>query len=107
MATATTPRTRISGGSFLIEGRELSDVFTPEDFNDQHQLIAQTAEDFANNEIVPVIDKIEKKDFSVTRDLLKKASDLGLCSVEVPEQYGGADIDKVSAAIIADRMAKC
>src|SRR5215472_7702839 len=106
MATATASKQRISGGSFLIEQRELSDVFTPEDFSEQHQLIAQTAEDFANNEIVPAIDRIEKKDFAVTRELLKKASDLGLCSVEVPEQYGGADIDKVSAAIIADRMAK-
>ena len=106
MAKVAAPKARISGGSFLIEPRDLADVFTPEDFSEQHQLIAQTAEDFANNEIVPAIDKIEHKEFSVTRDLLKKASDLGLCSVEVPEQYGGSDIDKVSAAIIADRMAK-
>src|SRR5690349_16411052 len=98
MATAAAPKTRITGGSFLIEQRDLSDVFTPEDFNDQHQLIAQTTEEFATNEIVPAIDKIEHKDFATTRELLKKASELGLTSVEVPEQYGGADIDKVSAA---------
>src|SRR5438132_3179239 len=106
MATATVPKQRILGGSFLIEERELADVFMPEDFNDQHQLIAQTAEDFANNEIVPAIDKIEHKDFAVTRALIKTASDLGLTSVDVPEQYGGADMDKVSSAIIADRIAK-
>src|SRR5216683_2013857 len=106
MATAAVPKSRISGGSFLIEERELSDVFTPEDFNEQHQLIAQTAEDFANNEIVPAIERIEHKDWATTRELLKKASDLGLCSVDVPEQYGGADMDKVSSAIIADRIAK-
>jgi alkylation response protein AidB-like acyl-CoA dehydrogenase len=106
MATAAVPKTRILGGSFLIEERELNDVFTPEDFNEQQQLIAQTTEDFANNEIVPAIEKIEHKDFAVTRELLKKASDLGLCSVDVPEQYGGADMDKVSSAIIADRIAK-
>jgi alkylation response protein AidB-like acyl-CoA dehydrogenase len=106
MATAAVPKSRILGGSFLIEQHELNDVFTPEDFNEQHQMIAQTTEDFANNEIVPAIDKIEHKEFDVTRGLIKKASELGLTSVEVPEQYGGADIDKVSAAIIADRIAK-
>ena len=106
MATAAVPKSRILGGSFLIEQHELENVFTPEDFNDQHQLIAQTTEDFANNEIVPAIEKIEHKEFDVTRGLIKKASELGLTSVEVPEQYGGADIDKVSAAIIADRIAK-
>src|SRR5260370_24438606 len=106
MATATMPKARIAGGSFLIEERDLRDVFTPEDFNEQHQLIAQTAEDSATNEIVPAIEKIEHKDWATTRDLLKKASDLGRCSVDVPEQYGGADMDKVSSAIIADRIAK-
>ncbi len=107
MATAAVPKTRITGGSFLIEERELSQVFLPEDFNEQHQLIAQTAEDFANHEIVPAAEKIEHKEFAVTRELLKKASDLGLTSVDVPEEFGGADMDKVSSAIIADRLAKC
>jgi len=106
MATAAVPKSRILGGSFLIEQHELDSVFTPEDFNEQHQMIAQTTEEFAVNEIVPAIDKIEHKDFETTRGLIKKASELGLTSVEVPEQYGGADIDKVSAAIIADRIAK-
>src|SRR5207248_8123176 len=68
--------------------------------------IAQTAEDFANQEIVPALEKIEHKDWATTLDLLKKASDLGLTSVDVPEQYGGADMDKLSSAIISDRIAK-
>ena len=79
MATTTAvPKTRISGGSFLLETRRPDEVFTPEDFSEQHQLIGQTAEEFAVNEIVPNIEKIEHKDFSVTRDLLKKAGELGL-----------------------------
>jgi alkylation response protein AidB-like acyl-CoA dehydrogenase len=107
MATTTAvPKTRISGGSFLLESRQVDEVFTPEDFTEQHQLIAQTAEEFAVNEIVPNIEKIEHKDFSVTRDLLKKAGDLGLSSVEIPEVYGGLEMDKVTAAVIADHIAK-
>ena len=106
MATATMPKTKIMGGSFLIEEQKPEAVFTPEDFTDQHQLIAQTAEEFAKNEIAPNADKIEKKDWALTRELLKKACELGLATVDVPEEYGGADMDKVSSAIIADRMAR-
>jgi len=106
MATTAVPKTRISGGSFLLETRQPDEVFTPEDFTEQHQLIGQTAEEFAVNEIVPNIEKIEHKDFSVTRDLLKKAGDLGLSSVEIPEAYGGLEMDKVTAAVIADHIAK-
>src|ERR1700690_2378450 len=107
MATTTAvPQTRISGGGFLLEERKSDEVFTPEDFSEQHRLIGQTAEEFAVNEIVPNVEKIEHKDFSVTRDLLKKAGDLGLSSVEIPEAYGGLEMDKVSAAIIADHIAK-
>ena len=106
MATATMPKTKIMGGSFLIEEQKPEAVFTPEDFNEQHQLIAQTAEEFAKNEIAPNADKIEKKDWALTRELLKKACELGLATVDVPEEYGGAEMDKVSSAIIADRMAR-
>src|SRR6267142_4799640 len=107
MATTTAvPGTRISGGSFLLEERRTDEVFTPEDFTEQHRLIGQTAEEFAVNEIVPNIEKIEHKEFAVTRDLLKKAGDLGLSSVEIPEAYGGLEMDKVTAAVIADHIAK-
>ena len=107
MATTTAvPQTRISGGSFLLDERKPDDVFTPEDFTEQHLLIAQTAEEFATNEIVPNIEKMEHKDFSITRDLLKKAGELGLSSSEIPEAYGGLEMDKVTAAVIADHIAK-
>jgi alkylation response protein AidB-like acyl-CoA dehydrogenase len=107
MATpSAVAKTRISGGSFLLESRQPDDIFTPEDFSEQHQLIGQTAEEFAVKEIVPNIEKIEHKDFSVTRDLLRKAGELGLSSVEIPEAYGGLEMDKVTAAVIADHIAK-
>jgi alkylation response protein AidB-like acyl-CoA dehydrogenase len=106
MATAVVPKTKIPGASFLLEERQPNEIFTPEDFNEQHQLIAQTTEDFAENEIVPNIEKIEHKDFSVTRELLKKAGELGLTAVDVPEAYGGMEMDKVTSAIIGERIAK-
>jgi alkylation response protein AidB-like acyl-CoA dehydrogenase len=106
MATTAAPRVTIAGGSFLLESRRPEEVFIPEDFNEQHRLIAQTAEEFAQNEIVPNIEKMEHKDFSVSRELLKKAGELGLSGVEIPEAYGGLEMDKVTAAVIADRIAK-
>src|SRR6476469_3779556 len=104
--TSATPNSPIAGGSFLLETRDAASVFTPEDFSEQHRLIAQTAEEFAQNEIIPNIEKMEHKDFSATRDLLKKAGDLGLSGVEIPEIYGGLEMDKVTAAVIADHIAK-
>jgi len=106
MATTAVPKSRISGGSFLLEERQTSEVFTPEDFTEQHTLIGQTTEEFAVNEILPNVERIEHKEFQVTRDLLKKAGDLGLSGVEIPEAYGGLEMDKVTAAVIADHIAK-
>ena len=106
MATVTAvPTAKISGGSFLIEACPPENVFTPEDFTEQHKLIAHTAEEFAVNEILPNIEKMEHKEFSVTRELVKKAGDLGLSAVDTPEAYGGLQMDKVTSAIIADRLA--
>src|SRR5215475_903031 len=106
MATTAMPKSKISGGSFLLEERQPSEVFTPEDFTEQHQLIGQTTEEFAVHEILPNIERIEHKEFQVTRDLLKKAGDLGLSGVEIPEAYGGLEMDKVTAAVIADHIAE-
>src|SRR6266436_3589428 len=107
MATTTAiPKTRISGGSFLLESRRPDEGFTPEDFTEQQQLIAQTAEEFAVNEILPNVEKMEHKDFSISRGLLKKAGELGLSGVEIPEAYGGLEMDKVTAAVIADHIAQ-
>src|SRR5713101_3334837 len=105
-STTVSAKTTIPGGSFLLDSRRPDEVFTPEDFTEQHLLIAQTAEEFAQNEIIPNIEKMEHKDFSVSRGLLKKAGELGLSSVEIPEAYGGLEMDKVTAAVIADHIAK-
>src|ERR1700745_2316902 len=106
MATTAIPKSKIAGGAFLLEERQPSEVFTPEDFSEQHLLIGQTTEEFAVNEILPNVERIEHKEFQVTRDLLKKAGDMGLSSAEIPEAYGGLKMDKVPAAVIADHIAK-
>ena len=104
--TFSIPAGKASGGSFLIEACNPDEIFTPEDFTDQHKLIAQTAEEFATKEIVPNIEKLEHKDFPLLRELVKKAGDLGLSAVDTPEAYGGLQMDKVTSAIIADRVAR-
>ena len=109
MATMTAPLTptkRIPGGSFLISDATPADCFFPEDFSDEHRQIAQTTADFAINEVVPVSDAIEAKEFTVTRRLLREASELGLTSVDIPEEYGGLEMDKVTSAIVAENIAK-
>jgi butyryl-CoA dehydrogenase len=109
MATMTAPLTptkRITGGAFLISDATPADCFFPEDFTDEHKQIAQTTSDFAMNEVVPASDAIEAKDFTVTRRLLREASELGLTSVDIPEEYGGLGMDKVTSAIVAECIAK-
>src|SRR5581483_8368625 len=105
MSTTLSAPSAVQGGSFLLESRVPEEVFTPEDFSEQHQLIAQTAEEFAQKEILPNIEKMEHKDYSVSRELLKKAGELGLSSSEIPEAYGGLEMDKVTAAVICDHIA--
>jgi len=107
MATLITLTSKtIQGGSFLISDSTPQDCFFPEDFSEEQRQIAQTTAEFATNEIVPVSDQIEAKDFSVIRRLLKEASELGLTSVDIPEEYGGLEMDKATAAIIAENIAR-
>jgi len=104
--SAPADRKILSGGSFLISDPAPADCFFPEDFTEEHRQIAQTTSEFATNEVVPASDQIEAKDFPVTRALIQHASELGLTSVDIPEEYGGLEMDKVTSAIIADQIAK-
>src|SRR5215469_11893668 len=104
MATTLAPSAVVTGGSFLLNEADPANVFTPEDFSEEQLQIASTAAEFAANEVLPAADDIEAKHFDVTRALLKKAGDLGLMAVDIPEEYGGLAMDKVTSAIIADRM---
>jgi alkylation response protein AidB-like acyl-CoA dehydrogenase len=94
------------GGSFLIEERDPQDVFTPEDFTEEHRQIAKTAVDFTLNEVMPLASDIEAKKFEVTRKLLRNAGELGLMGADIPEAYGGLEMDKVTSAVIAESMSR-
>ncbi|MGB3260425.1 acyl-CoA dehydrogenase family protein [Paenisporosarcina sp.] len=96
----------IKGGSFLVEDVELDRVFTPEDFTDEHKMIAKTTEDYVTHEVVPVIENLEHHEFEHSVRLLKSAGDLGLLGADVPEEYGGLALDKVSSALIAEKMSR-
>jgi alkylation response protein AidB-like acyl-CoA dehydrogenase len=109
MATMTAPITdtkHIPGGSFLITDPTAADCFFPEDFTEEQRQIAETTANFAVNEIMPASDQIEAKDFAVTRRLLKEAADLGLTAIDIPEEYGGLEMDKVTSAIVAENISK-
>jgi alkylation response protein AidB-like acyl-CoA dehydrogenase len=103
MATTLAP-SPVTGGSFLLNEPDAESIFTPEDFSDEQRQIASTAAEFAAQEVLPAAEEIEAKHFDVTRSLLRKAGELGLMAVDIPEDYGGLAMDKVTSAIIADRM---
>jgi len=94
------------GGSFLIEETASGDVFTPEDFSEEQKMIRDMTEQFVEAEVLPQVDKIEGKDWSVTVSLLRRCGELGLLGIEVPEKYGGENLDKVSSMIVSERFAR-
>ena len=102
-STTASPIVAAAGGSFLLETRTPEEVFTPEDLNEEQRQIAATAAEFARVEILPNVAAIEAKTPGVMARLLRKAGELGFTSVDVPEEYGGMGMDKVSLTVIADR----
>ncbi|WP_138826403.1 acyl-CoA dehydrogenase family protein [Bacillus altitudinis] len=94
------------GGSFLIDETNYEHIFTPEDFSDEHQMIGKTTEDYILQDVVPYIDQIENHEFEHSVRLLKKAGELGLLGADVPEEFGGLGLDKISSAIITEKFAR-
>ena len=107
MATETrTPVVAARGGGFLIEERKVEEVFTPEDFTDEQRMIGETAAEFMEKEMVPRIPEILALKYETTRSLLRKAGELGLLGVEIPEEYGGAGLDKVCGCLVSEKSAR-
>lgn len=94
------------GGAFLIEDLTANDVITPEDFTDEHHMIAKTTEEFVVGEVVPKIDQLENHEFEHSVALLKKAGELGLLGADVPEEYGGLSLDTISSSLITEKFAR-
>ncbi|MGG5252104.1 acyl-CoA dehydrogenase family protein [Neobacillus sp. SM06] len=96
----------IKGGSFLIEDVSFEQLFTPEDFSDEHKMIAKTTDDFVEKEVLPQLEYLENHEFHRTVNLLKEAGELGLLGTDVPEEYGGLGLDKISSSLITEKMAR-
>jgi len=94
------------GGSFLLEDSAAEDVFTPEDFSEEQIMIRDMAEQFVEEEVLPQQEKIENKEWDVTVSLLRRCGELGLLGIEVPQKYGGEELDKVSAMIVAEKLGR-
>jgi alkylation response protein AidB-like acyl-CoA dehydrogenase len=106
MATAPVSQVLNRGGAFLITPVRPEDVFTPADFSDDQRLIGQTAEEFVQKEVMPAIPELEAhKDEHLMAQMLKKAGEIGLLGGGIPEAYGGSGLDKISAAILAEKLA--
>jgi alkylation response protein AidB-like acyl-CoA dehydrogenase len=97
----------LRGGGFLLAESEPGQVFTPEDFSEEQRMIADMTEQFVRREVLPHDEEIEyRQNWSLTVQLLRKAGEAGLLGAEVPEAYGGLDLDKVSSTLITEHMVR-
>ena len=104
MATATLNRTAAKGGSFLLESPAPADVFTPADLTDDQKLIGQTAEEFVVKEVLPLVKDLENKKPGLMAELVRKAAEVGLVSGGIPEEYGGAGLDKIATTVLTEKL---
>jgi len=105
MATAQASQVLNRGGSFLITSTSPEDVFTPADLTDDQRLIGQTAEEFVQKEILPNVPELETHKEGLMAQMLKKAGEIGLLGGAIPEEYGGSGLDKISATVLAEKLA--
>ena len=107
MATTTdsSSATRLQGGEWLLKPTDPAGVFTPERLTEEHRLIAQTVTDFVKGEVLPVLDRLEAKDWGLARQLVGRCGELGFTGVDVAEAYGGLQLDKVTSLVVAERIA--
>src|SRR5690606_30497620 len=93
-----------NGTGFLDQHSDAANVITPEDLSEEHKLIGKTAKRFLETEIRPNNEKIEQQDFTLVRELMQKAGELGLLAHSVPEKYGGLGLDKISKGIVGESL---
>jgi alkylation response protein AidB-like acyl-CoA dehydrogenase len=93
------------GGSFLFEDVPPEEVFTPEDFGEEHEMIVRTTKRFIENEVLPNAEALEHKDWDLTRKLMIQAGELGLLGVDIEEEYGGAHLDSIASLLITENSA--
>jgi alkylation response protein AidB-like acyl-CoA dehydrogenase len=96
--------TRFRGGEWVLRSPAAADVFTPEDLDDSQKEIAKTVRNFVRREVYPAIPMMEEHDFSHNVRLLRQMGELGLTGIEVPEQFGGQGLDKVTATLVIEAL---
>lgn len=101
----TTTAQTARGGEWLVAETDPAAVMTRERISEEHRLIEQTASEFMVAEVLPVLERLEQKDWALNRTLLEKCGALGLLGTNVPEAYGGVDLDKVSTLIVSEQLA--
>jgi len=94
----------VKGGSFLIEERTASEIFTPEDLDEEQRMIGETTREYVNNEVRPNLEALEKHDWQLARDLVAKAGELGLLGANIPEEYGGLELNQTTGVVVAENM---
>jgi len=104
MATSVIGKAAAKGGSFLLESPAPQDVFTPADLTDDQKLIGQTAEEFVIKEVLPVAKDLENKKPGLMAELVRKGGELGIMGGGVPEQYGGAGLDKIATTVLTEKI---
>ena len=95
----------VRGGHFLMQSVQADTVVTREDLSDEQRLFGQTAAEFMRNEVLPHVERLYAHDWTLTRELLKKAATLDLTRLEIPASYGGLGLDKISAAYVGEQIA--
>jgi len=106
MSAVAEEKKLVKGGSFLIEERTPEEIFTPEDFTEEHRMIAETTRQFVDNEVNPHIDELEKHNWKLSRELIGKAAELGLIGANIPEEYGGLGLDQTSGALVGENIGR-
>jgi alkylation response protein AidB-like acyl-CoA dehydrogenase len=94
----------MKGGEFLLENCEPGQVFTPAQLTDDQKLIGQTAEEFVQKEVLPVVADLEQHKEGLMPQLLKKAGEIGLLGGGIPEEYGGSGLDKISSTLLSEKV---
>jgi alkylation response protein AidB-like acyl-CoA dehydrogenase len=94
----------LKGGGWLLE--ESQESFTPEQLTDEHRLIGRTAEEFVAAEVYPALERLEQKEWTLARSLVSRCGELGLLGTDVPEEFGGVGLDKVSSVVVGERIGK-
>jgi len=94
----------LKGGEFLIRPVEMDEIFTPEDFSEEQRMMAQATTDFIEKEVLPHRERFENKDYAFTEEIMKKAGELGLLGISVPEAYGGLGMDFNTSMLVCDRI---